>query len=562
MLRPKLITTLQHYDRRQFADDLIAGVIVGVVAIPLAIAFAIASGVTPDKGLWTAIIAGFLISVFGGSRVQIGGPTGAFVVIVYGIIQQHGIDGLLVATIMAGVLLVIMGAAQLGDLIKFVPHPVVTGFTSAIGITIGIQQLDAAFGLERASYPPHVIERLAAYWEHSSTVNVYSLGTCATTLALLLLWPRVSRRIPAPFVALILTTIAAKLLDLPVTTIGERFGQLSAGIPAPSLPHVSVDQLRDLVVPAFTIAGLGAIESLLSAVVADGMISGRHRPNMELIAQGVANLVTPLFGGIPATGAIARTATNVKSGGRTPVAGITHALTVLLVTLAFGKWAQLIPLATLAGILLLVSYHMIDWPVFRAELRGSRSDAMVLVTVFTLTLLVDLTVGIGVGVVLASLLFVRRMANMTEVRALNTIGEGDDDAGEDLISTDAIPPGVEVYEIAGPFFFGAADQFKDVLAEVSKKPRVLIIRLRRVPFVDSTGLHVLRDLIRRTQGDGTRVMIAEIQPQPLQALQRGGIIELVGSDYVSGSFEFALAMAARITERGRLTPLATDRVGE
>ena len=532
MLRPKLITTLKEYDRRQLADDLIAGVIVGVVAIPLAIAFAIASGVTPDKGLWTAIIAGFLISALGGSRVQIGGPTGAFVVIVYGIIQQHGVDGLLVATMMAGVLLVVMGAAQLGDLIKFVPHPVVTGFTSAIGVTILVQQLDSALGLAAAKYPPHAIERLAAYWRNASSVNFTAVGVCAATLVILLAWPKLSRKIPAPFVALLATTAAAKLFHLPVATVGDRFGALGAGLPPLIMPHVDLATLRELVVPACTIAGLGAIESLLSAVVADGMIGGRHRPNMELIAQGAANIVAPLFGGIPATGAIARTATNIKSGGRTPIAGITHALTVLLVTLVFGTWAEIIPLATLAGILLVVSYRMIEWRVFSAELRGSRSDAAVLVTVFVLTLLVDLTVGIGVGVVLASLLFVRRMAAMTAIRALAV-----DDTSEDMLPRGAVPRDVEVYEIAGPFFFGAADQFKDVLAEVSRKPRVLIVRMRHVPFIDSTGLNVLRDLIRRTQRDGTRVVLVELQDQPRTAIERG---ELLSDDGIRPTLEIAL----------------------
>jgi SulP family sulfate permease len=560
MLVPKLATTLRSYDRRHFVHDVIAGVIVGVVAIPLAIAFGIASGVTPDKGLWTAIIAGFLISVLGGSRVQIGGPTGAFVVIVFGIIQKYGIDGLTVATLMAGVLLIAMGLAQLGDLIKFVPHPVVTGFTSAIGVTILVQQLDSAFGLASQKYPAPPIERLVAYWHNASSMNPFAVALCAATLAILLAWPKVSVRVPAPFVALIATTLAAKLLDLPITTVGDRFGELSSGFPTFVVPHVGLSDLRELVLPACTIAGLGAIESLLSAVVADGMIGGRHRPNVELVAQGVANVVTPLFGGIPATGAIARTATNVKSGGRTPVAGITHALTVLAITLVFGKWAQLIPLATLAGILLLVSYRMIEWRVFRAELRASRSDAAVLVTVFTLTLLVDLTVGIGVGVVLASLLFVRRMASMTEIRPLTSMSDAEGD--EDMLPGDAIPPGVEVYEIAGPFFFGAADQFKDTLAAISQKPKVLIVRMRTVPFIDSTGLHVLRDLIRRTQGDGTRVIIAEMQEQPLRALQRGGVVELVGTDYVVGSLDLALAIAARIVSHGRLTPTVTHVVHE
>jgi SulP family sulfate permease len=359
----------------------------------------------------------------------------------------------------------------------------------------------------------------------------------------------VSRSVPAPFVALIATTAAVRLFHLPVTTVGERFGHLPTGLPQPALPHVSIDALRELVLPACTIAGLGAIESLLSAVVADGMISGRHRPNMELVAQGVANVFTPILGGMPATGAIARTATNVKAGGRTPVAGIIHALTVLLITLAFGAWAEIIPLATLAGILLVVAYRMMEWRVFRAELRGPRSDAVVLVTVFVLTLLVDLTVGIGVGVVLASLLFVRRMATMTEIRSMTALEDWDENGTDEPLPREAIPPGVEVYDVAGPFFFGAAEQFKDTLAAVSRKPRVLVVRMRRVPFIDSTGLNVLRDLVRRTQRDGTTVLIAEIQDQPLQSLQRGGLVDLVGSDHIVGSLELAIAMSDQIASK-------------
>jgi SulP family sulfate permease len=557
MLIPKLATTLKDYDRRQFVSDLTAGLIVGVVAIPLAIAFAIASGLSPQRGLYTTIVAGFLISVLGGSRVQIGGPTGAFVVIVYGIVQKYGVDGLTIATVMAGILLIALGVARMGSAIKFIPHSVTIGFTSAIGLTILVQQLDAAFGLAKAAYPPHPIERLVAYAHNAGTANTYAIAVCAATLVILFLWPRVSRSVPAPFVALIATTAAVRLLHIPVITVGERFGHLSSGLPHPALPHVDFNTLRELVLPACTIAGLGAIESLLSAVVADGMIGGRHRPNMELVAQGVANVVTPILGGMPATGAIARTATNVKAGGRTPVAGIIHALAVLLITLAFGAWAEIIPLATLAGILLVVAYRMMEWRVFRAELRGPKGDAVVLVTVFVLTLLVDLTVGIGVGVVLASLLFVRRMADMTEVRSMTELDETDESMVDDLLPREAIPPGVEVYDVAGPFFFGAAEQFKDTLAAVSRKPKVLVLRMRRVPFIDSTGLNVLRDLVHRTQGDGTTVIIAETQEQARQALQRGGLVEMVGPEHVVGSLELAIALSAQITvekPRTRRTP--------
>jgi SulP family sulfate permease len=553
MLVPKLATTLKDYSRKQFVSDLTAGLIVGVVAIPLAIAFAIASGLTPQRGLYTTIVAGFLISVLGGSRVQIGGPTGAFVVIVYGIVQKYGVDGLTIATIMAGLLLVALGVARMGNAIKFIPHAVTVGFTSAIGLTILVQQLDAAFGLARAPYPPHPVERIVAYVHNAGTVNPYAVAVCIATLVILLLWPRVSRALPAPFVALIATTAAARLFHIPVTTVGERFGHLATGLPQPTVPHIDLATLRELVLPACTIAGLGAIESLLSAVVADGMIGGRHRPNMELVAQGVANVVTPFFGGMPATGAIARTATNVKAGGRTPIAGIVHALTVLLITLAFGAWAEIIPLATLAGILLVVAYRMMELRALRAELRGPRSDAAVLVTVFLLTLFVDLTVGIGVGVVLASLLFVRRMATMTEVRPLTGLDDSDDNSPDNLLPRESIPRGVEVYDVAGPFFFGAAERFKDTLATVSKKPRVLVLSMRSVPFIDSTGINVLRDLVRRTQADGTAVIIAEAQEQPRQVFDRSGLVDLIGSEHLVASLDVAIAMSGQIAENRRKT---------
>ena len=542
----KLVTTLRDYTKEQFARDAVAGAIVGVVAIPLAIAFAIASGVTPQAGLYTAIIAGFFISALGGSRVQIGGPTGAFVVIVYGIVQQYGVGGLTVATIMAGMLLIVLGVTGLGTAIRFIPYAVTIGFTSAIGVTIFAQQLDAAFGLSADKYPPHIVERLIAYAHNAGSANPQAIAICAATLLIVIFWPRVSHRIPSPFVALVVTTVAARLFHLSTVTIGDRFGHLSAGFPAPVIPHVGLEALRQLVLPAFTIAGLGAIESLLSAVVADGMIGGRHRPNVELVAQGVANVVTPLFGGIPATGAIVRTATNIKSGGRTPIAGIMHALTILLITLAFGKWAEAIPLATLAGILLVVSYRMMEWPVFAAELRGPRSDAAVLLTVFFLTLFVDLTAGIGAGVVLASLLLVRRLAQTTDVRSLAALGEGfyEDYEHEDVLATVRLPDGVEIYDIGGPFFFGAAEQFKDALVQVARKPRVLIVRMRRVPFIDSTGLNVLRDLVRRTRSDGTTLIVAEPREQPLEMMRRSGVLESIGHDCVFGSLDLALAVVS------------------
>ena len=547
MFVPKLLTTLKGYTRAQAQADVTAGVIVGIVALPLAIAFAIASGVSPDRGLWTAIIAGFLISVFGGSRVQIGGPTGAFVVVVYGIVQTHGVDGLIVATLMAGVILVVMGVAKLGAAIKFIPYPVVTGFTSGIAVIIFSSQVKDFLGLRMGDVPPEFIAKWEAYAASLSTITPAAAGVAVAALLIIVLWPRVSHRVPGPFVALLATTTVARWLHLPVDTIGSRFGEISASFPVPHLPPITFAQVHDLIAPAFTIALLGAVESLLSAVVADGMIGGRHRSNMELIGQGIANLVTPLFGGIPATGAIARTATNVKNGGRTPVAGIVHAITLLLITLFVGKWAALIPMATLAAILVVVAYHMSEWRLFRSELRSPRSDVAVLVTTFALTVLVDLTVAIGVGMVLAAFLFMRRMAEVSSVTEI--IGEFDDSgSGGDVTAADRaerrlIPSGVEVYEINGPFFFGAAETFKDTLGRVAGKPKVLVIRMRAVPAIDSTGIHALRDVIRRSRRDGTLVLLSEVHMQPLAALARSGALEEICETHLFADLGSALRAA-------------------
>jgi SulP family sulfate permease len=547
LLVPKSITTLKSYSRSQFTSDLVAGVIVGVVALPLAIAFAIASGVTPDRGLYTAIIAGFLISALGGSRVQIGGPTGAFVVIVYGIVQKYGIDGLVVATIMAGVILVILGVAKLGAAIKFIPHPVVVGFTSGIAVIILSSQVKDFLGLRMGEVPAEFIPKWRGFASHLDSVNINALAVGLGALLIMGLWPRVSRRIPGPFVALIVTTLAVRLFNVPVETIGTRFGEISASLPHPVIPHVSLAQMMALVGPAFTIALLAAVESLLSAVVADGMIGGRHRSNMELVAQGIANIAAPIFGGMPATGAIARTATNVKNGGRTPVAGMVHALTLLLITLFFGRWAALIPLATLAAILVVVSYHMSEWRTFRSELTAPKSDVVVLITTFALTVLVDLTVAIEVGMVLAAFLFMRRMAEVTNVsivtRELADGQDTDEEEDPNSVRRRLIPPSVEVFEINGPFFFGAAEQFKDTLSQIARKPRVLIIRLRDVPAIDSTGLHALKELARRCKHDGTLLFLADVHAQPMFALARSDILEEIGTDNLFGNLDDALDRA-------------------
>ena len=547
MLVPKLVTTLRGYTRAQLAADLQAGVIVGIVSLPLAIAFAIASGVTPDRGLYTAIVAGFLISVLGGSRVQIGGPTGAFVVIVYGIVQQHGIAGLQLATLMAGVILVIFGLVRFGGAIKFIPYPVTLGFTSGIALIILASQVKDAFGLQTGDLPADFIAKWRVMLAHAGSVNPRAVVVAVATVAIIGVWPRVHRRIPGPFVALLATTAAVQLLGLDVETIGSRFGPIDASLPRPSLPDFAWGQVPALAGAAFTIALLGGIESLLSAVVADGMIGGRHRSNMELVAQGVANIASPLFGGMPATGAIARTATNVKNGGRTPVAGIAHAVTLLLIALFFGRWAALIPMATLAGILVVVAYHMSEWRTFAAEFRGApRSDVLVLVATFALTVLVDLTVAIEVGMVLAAFLFMRRMAEVTNINVLTheftdpvTDFEGDPNA----VGRRVIPPGVEVYEITGPFFFGAAETFKSRVSQVAALPQVLIVRLRHVPAIDATGLHALRDLVRRCRNEKTLVVLSDVHTQPVVAIERSGLLYEMGEDNVTGNLDDALNRA-------------------
>ena len=541
MLVPKLFTVLKDYDRRQLVPDLTAGVIVGIVALPLSIAFAIASGVTPAAGLYTAIVAGFLISALGGSRVQIGGPTGAFVVIVYGIVQEHGVDGLTVATLMAGVILVGFGLARLGAAIKFIPFPVVTGFTSGIAVIIFSSQIKDLLGLRMGAVPADFVEKWGAYAERLGSFTPDALVVSGAALAILLLWPRVSRTVPGPFVALVATTLLARLAGLEVETIGSRFGAIPSSIPAPRLPSVSFETVQALVAPAFTIALLAAIESLLSAVVADGMIGGRHRSNMELVAQGVANVASPLFGGIPATGAIARTATNVRSGGRTPVAGIAHAATLLLITLFFGRWAAYIPLATLAAILVIVAYHMSEWRTFAAELRAPASDAVVLVATFALTVLVDLTVAIETGMVLAAFLFMKRMAEVTNVTALTR--ELSDGGPEPALRGDVAPKGVEVFEIDGPFFFGAAEKFRETVGALRASPKVLVIGMERVPAVDSTGLHALRTVVRRAKKEGTRVMLAGVHAQPMVALEKAGLLDEVGEENLSGRISDALDAA-------------------
>jgi SulP family sulfate permease len=521
---PKLWTTLHGYGREQLARDLIAGLIVGMVAIPLALAFGIASGVTPAEGLFSAVVGGLIISTLGGSRVQIGGPTGAFVVIVYGILQQYGRDALAVCTIMAGVILIIMGLARMGNLVKWIPHPVTTGFTSGIAVVIFSSEIKDLLGLRMGAVPAEFAAKWTAYGRALPTADGATIALAAATLVVLVLFPRLTKRVPSPLVGLVFATAAAWLLRLPVETIGSRFGALPRGLPSPRLPAMDLKTVASLVRPATVVALLAAVESLLSAVVADGMIGGRHRPSMELIAQGVANVAAPIFGGIPVTGAIARTATNVKSGGRTPVAGIAHALVLLCVLLFAGPAVAHIPLCALAAILAIVCYNMSEWRNFVFLMKAPRSDVVVLLTTFTLTIVVDLTAAVEVGMVLAAFLFMKRMADMTTVGAA-TGDSGDEEAGAlKGEKPPVLPAGVEVYRVSGPLFFGAADKLGEVLSQIQDPPKVFILRLGDVPVVDATGLHALRETQRRCRRLGTSLLLCGLRPQPLAVLQRTGVI--------------------------------------
>ncbi len=544
-LVPKIVTVFREgYSARTFLRDLTAGVIVGIVALPLAIAFAIASGVKPEQGLYTAIIAGFIISLLSGSRVQIGGPTGAFIVIVYGIVQRYGYDGLATATLMAGVLLIIMGVARLGAVIKYIPYPVTVGFTGGIAIIIAAGQVRDLLGLSLAEVPADFIAKVKSYSAHLGSVNAAAAAIGLFTIFLVVYWPRVTRRVPGSLIAIILSTAVVHLFHLPVETIGSRFGSVSGALPVPSLPGLRWDMVPELFSPALSIALLAGIESLLSAVVADGMTGRRHRSNMELVAQGVANIASPLFGGIPATGAIARTATNIKNGAQTPVAGIIHALTLMLIMLFFGQWASLIPLAALAGILMVVAYNMSEWHLFVKLLRSPKSDITVLIVTFLLTVLVDLTVAIQAGVVLAAFLFMRRMAEVTQVSYVTKMMHDEEEQDDpNSLKQRTIPAGVEVFEVNGPFFFGAADKFKYTLSLVQKKPKVLILRLRSVLSLDATALRALEDVYGRTRREGTVLLLSGVHAQPLIVMERSGFLEQVGEQNVMENIDSALDRA-------------------
>ena len=525
--------------KKNLSKDILAGIVVGIVAIPLAIAFAVASGVSPEKGIITAIVAGFLISFLGGSRVQIGGPTGAFIVIVYGIIHEYGIDGMIIATILAGVIMIGFGLLRLGTLLKFIPHPLIVGFTSGIALVIFSTQISNALGLTIAEVPSSFIGKWGAYFSHINTVNWYAVGITIVTILITVYMPKITTRVPGSFVAiLVITPLVMLLPENSVTTIGSLFGEIQCNF-TPVIPTMDWGNLSYYLQPALTIAILGSIESLLSAVVADGMISGHHRSNTELIAQGIANIASPLFGGIPATGAIARTATNVKNGGRTPIAGITHAVVLLLIMLFFGKWASLIPMSCLAGILIVVSYNMSEWRSFRSILRASVFDIVILLVTFFLTVLVDLTVAIEIGVVLAALLFMKRMADNAPKEII-----GKTNLDQDIIENyKDLPKGLGIYEISGPFFFGSAKTYCETIRNLGVNYDVLIIRMRHVPFVDSTGLKNLRETILQLKNEGTYIVLSGVSESVKKDLLKGGIGELVGVENIYPKFDLALQAA-------------------
>lgn len=553
-MKPKLLTTLKNYNKAQFISDATAGVIVGIVALPLAIAFGIASGVTPEKGIITAIIAGFIISALGGSRVQIGGPTGAFIIIVYGIIHNYGMTGLTIATVMAGVILVIMGLFRFGSAIKFIPYPIVVGFTSGIALLIFSTQIKDFFGLTIANMPSEFHEKWIVYFQSFYTANLYAVGLSVLALVIMIYWPKITHRIPGSLIAILVTTAIATIWHFPIDTIGSKFGEIPSNLPGPKFFDINLGIIKNLIGPATTIAILGAIESLLSAVVADGMIGSKHRSNMELVAQGIANIVTPIFGGIPATGAIARTATNIKNGGRTPVAGIIHAVTLLLIMLFFGSWAKLIPMATLAAILVIVSYNMSEWRSFKALLKSPPADIVVLLTTFFLTVIFDLSLAIQIGMVLAVFLFMKRMAEVTNIGMITKELNDEEEEKPDSNSIDKkqIPDGVEVFEINGPFFFGAASKFKDLINEVEEPPKIRIIRMRNVPAIDATGLQTIKSIYHDSKKTGTKLILSGVHAQPLFAMVQAGVFDLIGEENVLGNIDDALDHARELLSLPKL----------
>lgn len=547
MYKPKLISLLDDkesgFSKEQFLKDLIAGIIVAIIALPLSIALGISSGVSPEKGLITAIIAGFIISLLGGSRVQIGGPTGAFVVIVFGIIQNHGVDGLIIATFMAGIILVLFGLLRFGSLIKYIPYPITVGFTSGIAITLLSTQVKDFLGLSITKTPSEFIPKWEAYISHMNTTNLYTLAIGLLALIILIFWPKINKKIPGSLIALIVTTLVVFIFNLPVATIGSQFGKISSNIPIPHIPNLNLNTLKALIGPAFTIALLGGIESLLSAVVSDGMIGDKHNSNAELIAQGIANMGSSLFGGIPATGAIARTAANVKNGGRTPISGIVHSITLLLIMLVFMPLAKFIPLTTLSAILIIVSYNMSEWRTFKAILKAPKSDIAILLITFFLTVLFDLVIAIGIGMIVSMCLFIRRVATSIEVNELNE----SDCSYKSNIDTDMenlkVGENVLVYDIRGHLFFGAVDTFMNTMKEINDDAKVLVLRMRHTKTLDVTGYKQIKNIALSCKSRNMTLIISELQEQPKKVMRLMGFIDTLGEDHFATNFDEALEKA-------------------
>lgn len=551
--KPRLFSALKNYSKETFMADLMAGIIVGIVALPLAIAFGIASGVSPEKGIITAIIAGFIISLLGGSKVQIGGPTGAFIIIIYGIIQQYGEAGLIVATLMAGILLILLGVFKLGAIIKFIPYPIIVGFTSGIAVTIFTTQIADIFGLNFGGekVPGDFIGKWMIYFRHFDTINWWNTIVSIASIIIIAITPRFSKKIPGSLIAIIVVTAVVYLLKTyagidTIDTIGDRF-TIKSELPDATMPALNWEAIKDLFPVAITIAVLGAIESLLSATVADGVTGDKHDSNTELIAQGTANLITPLFGGIPATGAIARTMTNINNGGKTPVAGIIHAVVLLLILLFLMPLAQYIPMACLAGVLVIVSYNMSEWRTFKALLKNPKSDVTVLLITFFLTIIFDLTIAIEVGLVIACILFMRRVMETTEISVIKDEIDPNDELDiavreEHLI----IPAGVEVYEINGPYFFGIATKFEETMAQLGDRPKVRVIRMRKVPFIDSTGIHNLTSLCKMSQKEKITIVLSGVNEKVHNTLEKSGFYELLGKQNICPNINVALDRAKEI----------------
>lgn len=554
---PRLLSELRHYNKAKFAADLMAGLIVGIVALPLAIAFGIASGVSPSQGILTAIIGGFIVSALGGSRVQIGGPTGAFIVIIYGIVSDPnlGLSGLMLATMLAGIFLILLGVCHLGTIIKFIPYPIVVGFTSGIAVTIFTTQIKDLFGLTIADkMPGDFLSKWLVYFQNFDTVDWVTTAVGVLSIVIIALTPKVSKKVPGSLVAIIVMTIGVYFLntytDMKVHTIGDQFGEIKASIPSLQVPNLSWESVKSLFPTAMVIAVLGAIESLLSATVADGVCGDHHNSNQELIGQGVANLCTPLFGGIPCTGAIARTMTNINNGGRTPVAGIIHAAVLLVIFLVLMPLAAYIPMSCLAGVLVIVSYNMSGWRTFMQLMKNPKSDVIVLFITFLLTVIFDLTIAIEVGLLIACLLFMKRMAESTQIKVIaDEIDPNDETDAEVHEEHLRIPQGVEVYEINGPYFFGIANKFEELMTAMEDHPKVRIIRMRRVPFIDSTGIHNLQNLCEMSHREGTHIVLSGVTPNVYSVLEHNGFCHLLGKDHICPNINVALERASAIVKR-------------